>query len=163
MAKDDGGPSTGLVMIRCVSGMILFLTGWHWIQGGGVDAAILRTSVQAAVPDLHEALARWGQEVLLWKPALWAELWQWGALVCGGLLLIGALVRPIGFLCAFALANAMLFGPHEARVLFVLLCVCSLACAMSRAGRRLGLDAIFDQHFPSWMTWSRGAGSASTD
>jgi len=97
----------------------------------------------------------WGRDVLLSNPDAIAFLWKWAAMLSGVCLILGALIRPTSVIAAFFLLNGWMFGPDEQRLLFLVLAVSCLACAIGRAGRRFGLDRIFDQHFPGWATWSR--------
>ena len=63
--------------------------------------------------------------------------------------------RPAGCIAAFGLANVYLAGVPEQRPFVLLLAICCLACALSRAGRILGGDSSLDPILPSWLTWVR--------
>jgi uncharacterized membrane protein YphA (DoxX/SURF4 family) len=151
-------PPLGLVLVRLCIGAIFAHHGWTLLRSGGVDAQVVRKGVREAALSLNGLFAWWGETVLLYNPDAIAFLWRWGALVCGLCLLLGALTRPVGWIATFFLLNAYAFAPAGRELLFLLLLVCALACALSRAGRRMGLDPMFDQHLPSWLTWTRSQG-----
>ncbi|MEW6071927.1 MAG: hypothetical protein AB1726_04930 [Planctomycetota bacterium] len=153
-------PTAGLVLVRLVTALVLLVHGWRWLAGGGPDGALIRRAVDTALADGRTAFEWWGREVLLWNPDAIAFLWPWLALGAGASLFLGALVRPVGTLAAFFLANAWMYGLPAQRLLFLVLAASAFACVLGRAGARLGLDGIFDQHFPGWLTWTRsGRGS----
>lgn len=152
-------PTSGLVLIRIVVGVVLFSNGWRWLSESTLDGTVVETIVTASAGELSAPLAWWGDTFLLYNPDAMAFLWRWGALWIGVLFILGALTRPAGALAALFLAHALCFGPREYELSFLLLLVSSLAISSARAGRRFGLDSVFDQHFPSWMTWTRRSGS----
>ncbi|MCZ6598232.1 MAG: DoxX family protein [Planctomycetota bacterium] len=148
-------PTLGLVLIRVAIGVVLLMHGWSAVHGGGVDGDAVRDVVHGTLSGAPEPIAWWGQNVLLSNPEGVAFLWRWAALVCGLGLALGALTRPAGLLAGFFALNAFLFVEGPERLTVGLVAVCCLACALSRAGRRLGLDTMFDQHFSPWITWTR--------
>jgi len=143
--------------VRLATGAILVQNGWRWVTAGGVDGRLVGRCVERALPSLPGPLAAWGRTVLLENPAAIAFLWRWAALACGLALVFGALTRPAGWIATLFLLHGYVYGPPDLALTFLLLLVCALACALSRAGRRLGLDPMFDQHFPTWLTWVKGA------
>lgn len=152
-ASNTNGPSAGLVLIRLAVALILLRAGWHKIVEGVGPELVESTRARA---DQAPQFYRWFMlHVVLAAPGFFAFLIQWGELLAGVSLFLGALVRPASIAAAFLFANFYFSGPPEQKTFVALLCVCCLAFAISRAGRRLGLDAIFDQHFPTWVTWSR--------
>lgn len=159
MAKKPPPPSLGLVLVRLVTGLVLLRHGWRWVTAGGVDGRTVRRHATEAIADLGGVLAWWGETLLLGNPDAIAFLWRWAALLCGLCLLLGALTRPAGWIATLFLLHAYAYGPASEALTFLLLLVCSLACALSRAGRRLGLDPMFDAHFPPWLTWTRSQGT----
>jgi thiosulfate dehydrogenase (quinone) large subunit len=154
-ASDSDRPNWGLVLIRIAVGWILIQAGWMKITGDVGPELVEGT--QARVAELPFFARWWMEHVVLAAPALFAFLIQWGELAGGVALFLGALTRPAGLLTAFMFANFYFAGPPEARSFVLLLAVCCFAFAWSRAGQRLGLDEILDQHFPSWITWTRAA------
>ena len=62
-------------------------------------------------------------------------------------------MRPAAALALVLLAGVHFAGPVAYRELTLLLAVCALACAGSRAGRRLGCDEYLDRRLPRWLTW----------
>ena len=87
---------------------------------------------------------------------LFSYLLLWGSLVLGSAMFLGALVRPVGWAIAFLMLNVYYAGPVHYRELVIFLAICAVACAVSRAGRRVGFDELLDERFPAWMTWVRG-------
>lgn len=149
-----------MVLIRVVLGAVLLVHGWRWITDGGFDGRTVLASVDAALGKLPALAAWWGEEVILRNPDAFAFLWRWAALLAGLCLLLGGLTRPAaGVACVF-LAHGIVYGPEARELLYLVLGVAGFSCAISGAGRRLGLDAAFDQHFPSWLTWSRRSSSS---
>lgn len=153
--KDSPFPTAGLVLVRLVCGLVFVTHGWRWLSEGGLGAAEVRTAVDTALVHGRSIFDWWGREVLLSNPDAIAFLWRWMALLAGICLFLGVLTRPIGVLAAFFLVNGWMFGPDPQRLLFLVLTVSCLACSIGRAGRRFGMDRMFDQHFPGWVTWSR--------
>jgi len=152
-------PTFGLALIRIVTGLVLFSSGWRWLSESTLDGSVIETSVTPSLGELSAPLAWWGDTFLLYNPDAIAFLWRWGALWLGLLFIVGALTRPAGALAALFLSHALCYGPREYELSFLLLLVSSLAISSARAGRRLGLDAVFEQQLPSWMTWTRRSGS----
>jgi len=157
--ETSSAPSIGLVLVRLVTGAILVFHGWRWLQGPGIDPEQVRLAVQRSLDGLPGLLAGWGEHVLLSNPDAIAFLWTWAAFLCGCLLFLGALTRPAGWVAVLFLLHGYAYGPEPDRLLFLVLLVSCLACALSRAGRRIGLDVAFDEHFPGWLTWTRRPGS----
>ena len=153
-------PTFGLVMIRVALGAILVRHGWAAMQGGLVTGADVRDGVRATLADVPGIVAWWGETVLLANPDGIAFLWRWAALLCGAGLLFGALTRPAGTVAALFAFQAFLFAEGETRLVLGLIAIACAACAVSRAGRRLGFDTMFDQHFSPWFTWTRRRGAA---
>ena len=150
----------GMVLIRVVTGAVLLLHGWEWLKEGTLTGSVVLRLVEDALPGLPASIGWWGESVLLVNPDAFAFFGRWAALLIGVALVLGALTRPAGLLAVLFLGHAIAFGPVEAELAFVLLAVSAFACSVSGAGRRLGLDALFDQHFPSWVTWTRSSSSS---
>lgn len=142
-------------MLRMATGLVLLTRGWAWLKDGGLDGRLVDGVVRGALPRLGDALSWWGRHVVLANPDASAFLWRWAAFLCGIAFLFGALTRPAGLLASVFLAHAIVFGAADDRLLFLLLAVVALCLASAGAGRRMGLDSVFDQHFPSWVTWRR--------
>ena len=158
MARVEGnaGRTTwGLFLVRITVGLLLVTQGWSAVQEVEPVGSELRASVEARLADHPGVLAWWGETVLLQSPDGAAFVWRWGLLVFGLLLCLGALTRPAGLFAAFLMANAWAFGPTELSEPFLLAVACCLSASIAGSGRHFGLDSIFDQHFPSWMTWVR--------
>ena len=155
MARERTTTPLALVAVRVTAGLILLLHGWRWLQGEGPDGAAIRASVQAALPDLWGPFAWWGDTVILENPDAMGFFWRWSAFLFGLALTLGAFTRPAGTLAAVVLCHGLLYGPPSADLTFSLLVVCALASATGGAGLRLGMDAAFDPHFPTWLTWAR--------
>ena len=158
--KASFSPTLGMVLIRVVAGAILLIHGWNWLHDGGIDGRTVLRSVEASLDGLPAVVEWWGENVLLQNPDAFAFFWRWGALLCGLSLLLGGLTRPVGVVACVLLAHGIAYGPERYELLYLLLAVASFACAISGAGRRLGLDALFDLHFPAWVTWTRRSSSS---
>ena len=157
--RDRPLPGLGLVLIRLVTGATLMSRGWSWIAEGLPGGRSVERFVREARGRIPDLLAWWGDHVLLVNPDAIAFLVRWVALLSGLCLVLGALTRPAGWIAVFFLTHAYVYGPESQELVFLLLLVSCLACALSRAGRRAGLDRMFDEHFPAWVTWSRSSGS----
>ena len=144
-------PSWGLVLIRIAIGAFLVNAGWHKISEGVGDELVLGT--KEAFAKAPEFVRTWGENVVLAHPAVFKNLITWGEFLGGIALLLGGLVRPAGLLLAFMFANFYFAGPEEAKYFVGLLSICCFACFLSRAGRRLGADAVLEGKLPRWMTW----------
>jgi uncharacterized membrane protein YphA (DoxX/SURF4 family) len=154
MPRKATPPPIGLVLVRATVGAVLLLRGWRWIHEGSFDGDAVRRLIDSALTRCGSIAEWWGREVLLSNPDAIGFLCEWLALVGGLLFLVGALTRPLGVLLAFFLANAWFFGAEQHGPLFLLLLVCCLACSISRAGHRFGLDSALEGHAPRWLTWS---------
>ena len=154
MAKAPEQPGWGIVLVRIAVGAALVHAGGQKIAQGVGPWMIEGTAERiASSPRLF---AWWGNEVLLRWPDAFAHLLSWGCLFLGGLMFLGALVRPVGGLIAFLMLNVYFVGPASYREFALLMAVCAVACALSRAGRRVGFDELIEHRLPSWVTWVRG-------
>ncbi|HTF89012.1 MAG TPA: DoxX family protein [Planctomycetota bacterium] len=152
---ESEGPSWGLVLVRLATGAILAVAGWHKILGGvGADLVLSTKERVAQGPGWFEAFMN---AVVYPFPEAFAQIIQWGELVGGIALFLGALTRPVGIFAALMLACFAFAGPIGELQFQLLLALCALACAISRAGRRVGLDVLLDGHFPPGITWVREA------
>ncbi len=152
--RNESTPTLGLALIRFVTGLVLLHHGWLGASEARPGPEDIEQSVSASLGELGTVLSAWG-ELLLESPDGAAVLWRWGALILGLLFTLGALMRPAGAFAVLFLSHGLVYGPQEHELAFLLLLVSSLSCAASGAGRRMGLDALFDQHFPSWITWKK--------
>lgn len=158
--RSDSVPTIGLVLIRLVTGGLLLHRGWSFVRAAEPTGRAVERSIEAALRHVHPVLHWWGEDVLLYNPGAIAFFLRWGALLVGVSFVLGGFVRPFGLLAAFFLANAMAFGPESQSALCLMLVGACLGCAFAGAGRRFGLDSIFDQHFPAWLTWHRRSPSS---
>ena len=152
MARKLQPPSVGLVLVRVASGAALLGAGWQQLRAGLGPWLVESTAERIAVAPA--AFAWWGREVLLGSPLLFAHAFAWGAFIAGTLLFLGALVRPAAAVALVLLVHVYLAGPLRYRELALLLAVCVGACAISRAGRRIGCDEWLDERLPGWLTWT---------
>jgi uncharacterized membrane protein YphA (DoxX/SURF4 family) len=153
--ESEPGPSWGLVLVRLATGAIVAVAGWKKILGNVGADLVLET--KARVADGPAWFESFMSAVVYPFPEAFAQLIQWGELVGGIALFLGALTRPTGTAVALMLGCFAFAGPVEQIEFQLLLALCALACAISRAGRRVGLDALLDGHFPGWITWTRAA------
>ena len=160
MAKRTRPPvPLGMVLIRVVTGAILLAHGWDWLKSGELDGRLVLDAVTGQTAGATGWVAWWGENVLLSNPDAFAFFWRWGALLIGIAFALGALTRPAGLIGVVFLMHGFAYGPEHLTLVWILLTVACFGCAVSGAGRRIGLDAMFDQHFPSWVTWSRSQSS----
>ena len=144
-------PSWGLVIIRIAVGAILLHAGWTKVSGGVSDELVLGTrEAFAKAPGIIRA---WGENVVLPHPSFFAHLIAWGEFLGGLALFLGALTRPAGIAVAFQFVNFYFVGPESQKFFVLLLAVCGIGCAISRAGRKCGLDVFLDAKLPRWITW----------
>ena len=148
-----------LVLVRLTVALLLLTQGWAAIQAGTPDGGALQGSISERLGDRSGLLEWWGETVLLANPEGVAFLWRWGLFLLGLFLTLGALTRPAGLFAAFLMINAWAYGPAYLSETFLLAVACCLSASISGSGRHFGLDSIFDQHFPSWLTWVRTARS----
>jgi uncharacterized membrane protein YphA (DoxX/SURF4 family) len=154
MSSDgSSGPNWGLVLVRIVSGAILLSAGWSKLTNGVDESLVLGT--QQAFLEAPAFIRAWGQNVVLPHPWFFSHLILWGELLGGLALFLGAFTRPAGYAVAFMFANFYFVGPEQARSLVLLLSTCGFACAISRAGLRVGLDVFLVERLPAWATWLR--------
>ncbi len=140
--------SLGLVLVRVTLGLLLFLHAWDQITGpNGVRDLISGADLSSPF------FTWWGESLLKKSPDVFSHLLVWIELLGGISLFLGALVRPFGLLVALALGCCAVSDHDLLRAAEILAAACALGCSISGAGRSLGLDAIFDQHFPRWVTW----------
>ena len=151
LSNPGSPPSWGLVLVRIAVGAILLMAGWKKVSGGVSDELVLST--KDAFAQAPAFVSWWGEHVVLPHPTLFSHMIAWGEFLGGLALFLGALTRPAGFLVAFQFANFYFAGPEQMRFFVLLLSVCGLGCAISRAGRRFGADALLDERLPRWMTW----------
>ncbi len=154
MGKVPEQPGWGIVIVRVAVGAALVQAGIQKVAQG-IGPWIIESTAHriASSPRLF---AWWGNEILLRWPDVFAQALAWSCLVLGGLLFLGVLVRPVGWLIALLMLNVYFAGPANYRELALLMAICAIACAVSRAGRRVGFDELIEQRLPSWMTWVRG-------
>lgn len=148
-------PSFGLVLIRIVVGLTVFVVGWGWWGDASFDPRTLEITLRAGIERRGTLGTWWGQSVLLVNPDALLFLWKTMTLVAGTSFLLGALVRPVGTLAAFFLVQAALYGPPGHGGHIALLIACFLGCAIGHAGRGLGCDLVLDEMLPSWASWTR--------
>lgn len=153
--NESASPSWGLVLVRLAVGATLALAGWRKILGDvGADLVLSTKERVAEGPLWFESFMN---SVVYRFPDAFAQLIQWGELVGGGALFLGAFTRPAGTLAGSMLVCFAFAGPLEQLQFILLLALCCFSCALSRAGGRLGLDAMLDGQFPAWLTWTRSA------
>ena len=155
MASVSSLPNGGLVLVRITLGCLATSTGWAWAAGGELDGGQVRAMVRQHLDELAGPIAFWGDKVLLYNPDGLAFLLSWSVLIAGLCLLLGALTRPAGWLVTFLAMHLYLYGAESSGPLAILLMAAGAGCAISRAGRRFGLDIGLDGTLPSWVTWVR--------
>lgn len=152
MARDETAPSRGLALVRLTLGVLVTRQAWDWAAGDGLAPRVVRGWLEGAGDGLF---GWWADTVLLHNPDGTAFLLAWLTLAAGLGLTLGAFTRPAATWVALVAGHGWLAGVGHGPVA-VLVLVVALACALSRAGRRLGLDAALDGSLPGWMTWVRG-------
>lgn len=152
-AASSPPPSFGLALVRIAVGAALLLEAQR-LWRGGVGPSLVEDAAYriAEGPELY---ARFGQEVVLRFPELFAWLVFGGTLAAGMAFFVGALTRPAAVGVMFLMLNVFFAGPPQRREYAALVGLCALACFVSKAGRRLGLDEQLDAKLPLSFTWSR--------
>ena len=153
MAGTSTVPGLGLALTRLTLGIMVARQGWAWVTGEGLGVRTFRRWIEDA--DASGLLGWWGDRVLLHNPDASAFLLSWTLLLAGIAMTLGAFTRPAATWVGLVALQAWAFEVVEPRTA-ILVAVVSLACVMSRAGRKLGLDAALDGNLPTWMTWVRG-------
>lgn len=153
MANATAPPSGGLVFVRITLGALATQTGWAWAAKDGLTGSIVKHTIREHLDNLWAPARFWGGEVLLYNPDAIAFLVSWLTLFSGVALLIGALTRPAATFAAIMGLHLFFYDASTAQPLAILITACGLGCALSRAGRRFGLDAALDGNLPGWMTW----------
>ena len=156
MANVSSLPSGGLVLVRVILGGIASSTGWNWAANSGLTGGQVRSTVRHHLDDLSAPFRFWGDRILLYNPDGLATLVSWGVLIAGVCLLLGALTRPAGWFLAFLGLHLYGYGADEYSSFALLLMASGAGCAISRAGRRFGLDIALDGSLPVWLTWVPG-------
>lgn len=149
-SSPSGSPSWGLVIVRIAVGAILLRAGWPKISGGVSDDLVLGS--REAFANAPGIVRAWGENVVLPHPTLFSHLIAWGELLGGLALFLGALTPLAGVAVFFQFSNFYFAGPESQKFFVLLLAVCGLGCAISRAGRKCGLDVFLAQKLPRWMT-----------
>ena len=146
----NGSPSLGIVLIRVTLGILLVLNAWsHITAEGGIPNLVAGSDLSSPV------FTWWGKNLVQQHPAGTSTLIVTIELIGGVCFVLGALVRPLGILLAFTtLCFAATAGRPFEEELAILAGVCALGCSLSGAGRLFGLDSMFDQNFPRWITWA---------
>ncbi len=149
-SSPSGSPSWGLVLVRIAVGAILLAAGWPKVSGGVSDQLVTSTSdAFAHAPGIVRA---WGENVVLPHPTIFSHLIAYGEFLGGLAMFLGALTPIAGVAIFFQFVNFYFAGPDSAKLFVLLLAVCGLGCAISRAGRKCGLDVFLAQKLPRWMT-----------
>jgi uncharacterized membrane protein YphA (DoxX/SURF4 family) len=147
MANQSCGPCWGLVLVRLAAGYTLLVAGWGKVSGDAIPPIVSWANFDSAF------FTWWGEHLIQAFPKTFSFMIAWGEFLGGAALLLGALTRPAGILSAFMLLCFWFAGPESAQDKILLLGTMCLACGLSAAGARAGLDAILRQHFPRWLTW----------
>lgn len=155
MANSKSVPGWGLALVRLTLGVLVTRTGWSWVTGEGLAGRTFKGWIDGGLDEAGSIGGWWGREVLLYNPDGVAFLLAWTVLLAGIALVLGAFTRPAATWVAFVGVHALYFDITDGSAT-LLLVVVALACAMSRAGRRLGLDSALDGNLPTWMTWVQG-------
>ena len=145
-----GSPSWGLVIVRIAVGAILLSAGWPKISGGVSDELVLGT--KTAFEHAPPLVRAWGESVVLAHPTIFSHLIAYGEFLGGLAMFLGALTPIAGVAIFFQFVNFYFAGPESAKFFVLLLAVCGLGCAISRAGRKCGLDVFLAGKLPRWMT-----------
>jgi len=140
-------PAAGTRVVDTGAPMIVL----RLVRGGVSDELVLGT--RDAFAHAPGILRAWGENVVLPHPSLFAHMIAWGEFLGGLAFFLGALTRPAGIAIAFQFANFYFVGPETAKHFVLLLAVCGVGCAISRAGRKCGMDVFLDNVLPRWMTW----------
>ncbi|MCC7012194.1 MAG: DoxX family membrane protein [Planctomycetes bacterium] len=155
MSSSNANPSFGLVLVRIAVGALLLHEARElWVRGIGpwiVEDTAFRVSL---APEWYRDFA---DAVVFRAPALWSYAIPIGSACAGVAFFLGAAVRPAALGVVFLMLNVILAGPASRREYAALTACAALACFVSHAGSRIGLDT----HLPRWLSWSRAKGSGA--
>jgi uncharacterized membrane protein YphA (DoxX/SURF4 family) len=148
MAAKGATVSFGIVLVRIALGALLLHEAHQlWLRGVGpwiVEDTAFRVSL---APEWYR---RFLDVTAFQAPAFTSWAIVIGAAAAGAALFVGAAVRPTSVAVVFLMSNAILAGPVAKREYAALAAAAALACFVSHAGLRMGLDA----HLPRWLAWS---------
>lgn len=152
-ASASARPDWGVVLVRIGLGALLLYEGLR-LYGEGVGPELVENTARriAESPDFY---AWFGNHFVLRFPSATAWLIAAGLVAAGCALFLGALVRPASFVVLFLMLNFFFAGPPAKHEYRALVAVAALACFVSNAGKRVGLDAVLNQRLPAWLTWTR--------
>jgi len=145
----------GLLLLRVVLGLLLLTNGWAGVRNHGPNPRELSQVVNTASVEAP-ALVRWiGQDLVAEQPEAFSWIIRWGGLVSGILLLLGALVRPVGWIAGSAFLLAFFLGRPSQEQWHLMAAAACIACALTSAGRTMGMDPMLERVLPTWLTWGK--------
>ena len=162
-SPQDSAHDLGLVLLRVFLGLILLTNGWAGVRNHEPTAHEFKSVVTASSGDAPALIGWIGEDILAAQPSFFAALIRYGGLTAGILLLIGALVRPTGWIGGGVFLFAFFLGRSSQEHWNLMAAACCATCALTSAGRYVGLDTSLDRALPTWLTWYRGGrGSKSS-
>ena len=157
----DASRDAGIVLLRVFLGLIVLINGWANVQRNEPTAREMQEVVSEAAPDAPFPFSTLGESLIAKQPAPFTWLASWGRTLVGLGLLIGALVRPLGWLGGLGFLTAFFLGPQSAEHWNLMAAVCCVSCALIASGRTYGLDSFLDSALPGWITWRPGGQGGS--
>lgn len=162
-ARSPSHPTWGLVLVRMVLGLLLLTHAQRDFTADGPTPDALGAAVGAPLETAPAFVRDTARSWVADHPVGVAAIWRYGELLIGLSLVLGALVRPFATLGAVAAILGLLWAPNGPQDLHVLALACFAACAVARAGRRMGLDRALDARAPGWLTWTDGRETSPFD
>lgn len=154
-SNQDAAHNMGLLLLRVFLGLVLLTNGWAGVRNHEPQPRELSQVVKTAAIEAP-SLIRWiGEDLIAEQAEVFAVIIRWGSVVAGVLLLLGALVRPVGWIAGCAFMLAFFLGKPSQEQLHLIAAATSVACALTSAGRFMGLDTLLDQLLPTWLTWGK--------
>jgi len=154
-SRQDSAHDFGLLLLRVFLGLVLLTNGWAAVREHEPKPREFSQVVKTAAVEAP-ALIRWvGQDLIAEQPAFFAWVVRWGGLISGILLVLGALVRPVGWLAGSAFLLAFFLGRPSQEQWNLMAAACCVACALTSAGLTMGMDRMLDKLLPTWLTWGK--------
>lgn len=154
-SNQDAAHNMGLLLLRVFIGLVLLTNGWAGVRNHEPKPSELSQIVKTAAVEAP-SLVRWiGQDLVAEQAEVFAVFIRWGSLIAGVLFLLGALVRPVGWIAGGVFMLAFFLGRPSQEQLHLIAAATCVACALTSAGCFMGMDTMLDKLLPTWLTWGK--------